>query len=230
LPRPALREEQLEELAPVKVAKPSLLDESNVPTPLRDQVLDELSKGEKLVWIGQPRPRNMVLRALPIVLVGLILTLVCAGLTITSLARPGKQGGGVRAALMTTMPMLVGIGIVLGTPIYQMWRAQRTVYALTNRRALVWFCQWHGGISPTTYTPAQIANMFRRDYWFLGQGAGDLVFHTVTKITVRTGSRGVGGVSTSKTHFGFLAIDRVRDVEKLVRETLTDRLMDKLVN
>jgi hypothetical protein len=34
--------------------------------------------------------------------------------------------------------------------------------------------------------------------------------------------------SVSTKHYGFLAVARVREVEKLVRETLIDRFVDKL--
>ena len=54
----------------------------------------------------------------------------------------------------------------------------------------------------------------------VARGAGDLIFRTTTVIVVRQGR--YGGVSRRVTHYGFLAIDNVRDVERLVRKTLLD--------
>ena len=69
--------------------------------------------------------------------------------------------------------------------------------------------------------------MRRGDSWLLADG-GDLIFRSVT--TVRTSYNRQGGSSRSvtTTHYGFLAIARVKEVEKLVRETLIDPFADRL--
>jgi hypothetical protein len=59
------------------------------------------------------------------------------------------------------------------------------------------------------------------------KGSGDLIFRTV-KVISNSGSRSQWTQSVKTKHYGFLAIAQVRDVEKLVRETLIDRFVDKL--
>ena len=57
------------------------------------------------------------------------------------------------------------------------------------------------------------------DSWFV-HGAGDLIFRTKTVVTVTQGK--YSGASTSIAHYGFLAIDDVSAVERLLREALID--------
>jgi hypothetical protein len=107
------------------------------------------------------------------------------------------------------------------------WRsAKRTCYALTTRRALVYK---EGLFSPTreSYSPVEVAKMRRSNSWLFRDG-GDLIFRSVT--VVRTSYQRQTGFSRSvkTTHYGFLAIAHIRDVEKIVRETLIDRFVDKL--
>ena len=108
--------------------------------------------------------------------------------------------------------------------------AGRTFYLLTNRRCVVWMSNWLGFVDMETYNPAQLLNMQRNDLWIFGKGAGDLVFRSVTTVTISHGRHGRGGGVTSSTKkFGFLSVENVRDVERLIRENLTDRLADRLV-
>jgi hypothetical protein len=198
--------------------------EHDVPEHLQERVTEELTKGEKLIWIGQPARRVLMVRSIPIVIFGCIFGLGALIFMLVGLV--GSRGmGGAPFILMPLFFLPFAIGMIL-SPWYRFWMAKRTCYVLTNRRCIVWMCNWFGGVHMENYNAAQLANMWRRDMWFFGKGAGDLVFRSVTTITVRTGRH--GGVSQSTTYYGFLAIENVREIEKLVRETLVDRFMDKL--
>jgi hypothetical protein len=131
------------------------------------------------------------------------------------------------SSLNITIPaviFLVGIGVGL-VPVYRWKMAQRTCYALTNRRAIVHKGGLFGPIREN-YAPSEVAAMRRSDSWIYG-GGGDLIFRTVQVLTTSY-SRGRAWQSVRTYHYGFLAIDCVREVEKLVRETLIDRFVDKL--
>ena len=69
--------------------------------------------------------------------------------------------------------------------------------------------------------------MRRGDSWLLADG-GDLIFRSVTTIRHSTSRHGHSSRSVTRTHYGFLAIARVKEVEKLVRETLIDPFADRL--
>ena len=84
-----------------------------------------------------------------------------------------------------------------------------------------------------SYTPMQLQSMNRRDSWFI-RGAGDLVFRTERRLVVTTTHyAGRGGSSSSVrekiVRYGFLGIDNVADIEKIVRHVLVDPLVDKCV-
>ena len=109
-------------------------------------------------------------------------------------------------------------------PFIRRHSAGRTCYALTNRRALV-YRQGLFGPTRESYTPLEVSGMRRSDSW-LFRGTGDLVFRTVYVVKSSGVSTGVGQRSVKTTHYGFLALPQVREVEKLVRETLIDRFVD----
>jgi hypothetical protein len=58
--------------------------------------------------------------------------------------------------------------------------------------------------------------------------AGDLIFSTVITVTTSYNNKGGSSKSVSTKHYGFLAVARVKEVEKLVRETLIDPFVDRL--
>jgi hypothetical protein len=110
-------------------------------------------------------------------------------------------------------------------PFYRWKMAQGSCYALTNRRALV-FRQGLFGPTRESYSPVEVAQMRRSDSWLFAEG-GDLIFRTVTVVRTSYSQRG-SSRSVTTTHYGFLAIARVKEVEKLVRETLIDPFADRL--
>ena len=111
-------------------------------------------------------------------------------------------------------------------PFYRWKMSQRSCYALTNRRALV-YKQGLFGPTRESYSPIEVAAMRRADSWVFAQG-GDLIFRTVTTVTTSRNSRGGSSSSVTTTHYGFLAIAHIQEVERLVRETLIDRFVDNL--
>ena len=86
--------------------------------------------------------------------------------------------------------------------------ARKTVYALTNRRVIVWQPSWFGRVTAQSFTASGLNQMFRMER---PDGAGDLVFQ-VPVTAFRANSQ--------PERRGFVAIDNVREVEELVRKTL----------
>jgi hypothetical protein len=116
-------------------------------------------------------------------------------------------------------------------------RSRRNVYLLTNRRAIVWTKKFFGR-KKEVYLPTQLVQLRSQGSW-LGKGVGDVIFKTIITIRIFTQSHGGGrgrhggfrGTSTSTsrtvTHYGFLAVENYQKVEKLIRETLVDKVIDK---
>jgi hypothetical protein len=215
-------------------------EDGAVPADLKEKVLAGLDRSEKPVWIGQPIPRLVLLRSgvyLAISGLGILIALLwlAVALVPSQAAAPAPKPGQKSAApAATANPLknpLPPIGLlfvsacVSAVPLVHRWLATRTCYAITTRRALVYK---KGLFGPTreSYSPLEVSAMERRNSW-LSAGSGDLIFRTVHVIThVRKPAMWNNNIRT--VHYGFLAIPQLDEVEKLLRETLVDRFVDKL--
>ncbi len=224
------RVEELEEDRGEEADEKTEAPEYSIPERYEEQLKSELTKGEKLIWCGQPSRRVVMIRSLLVSIGGAVFFLI---FLVVSLVMAFKGGRGDFGMLLMLLPIgFVFLIVGAVAPFYQAWKAARTCYALTNRRCIVWQCQWHGGVIMTTYTPLDLMNMWRRDMWFFAQGAGDVVFKTRTVTTVSVNrSRHGSSVSSSTTtyYYGFLSVENVGPIEKLIRETLLDKMTDRLV-
>src|SRR5690242_9223926 len=114
---------------------------------LEARVQAELAPGEKLVWLGQPRPRRSMLAGLPIVLFGIPWTAFAVfwvALAFGIGANAKRRGaGGIPPWLDLCFPLFglpfIGIGLgMLSAPYWIRRAAAKTCYAVTDRRAIVW--------------------------------------------------------------------------------------------
>lgn len=207
------------------------LAQCDVPDEMMEQAEGELGQGERLVWVGQPVPKIMVMRSLGASIGAAFISIIFLVVSFTMII-PEKN---TPMIMKLAFPGIAGV-ILLGAasvPFLAKMRARKTLYAITSRRAVVWNCNWVGMVSLTNYTPEQLQNMWRRNSWFMSdQGGGDLIFKSVTVITTthHYGRRGgYRGSSTSSTtyYYGFLAILDAAEVEVLLRETLIDPFKSK---
>ncbi len=181
--------------------------DSSLTPELADRIARELSRDENLIWAGQPRLDLATRPAFFLVPFGIVFTvisliwIVVAGfLTLGLLAPCG-------------LPFIV-VGVALiASPVWLRSRARRTVYALTNQRAIIWEPGWFGASTVRNYTAAGLGRISRTERT---DGSGDLVFEEITTYTHHTD----GGGNWQTTRRGFMGIDNVRDVEDLVRKTL----------
>jgi len=173
---------------------------------LAARVASELDPAERLVWAGQPRLDLMTRSAFLLVPCGIVFT----AFALIWIVLAAFLSAGIMAPC--GLPF-VAVGILLmGSPIWLRWRARQMIYALTDRRALVWEPAWWGTVTVRAYTAAGLGRMSRTER---ADGSGDLVFEEFTTV-----SNGTNGTTSHTTRRGFLAIDHVREVEDLVRRTL----------
>lgn len=208
---------------------------SELPENLAEQVKEQLQGKERLLWVGQPHPKLMMIRAIPVVIVGVIMLIV--GVIVPFLMKsPGGAG-------MDGMSILIGLGvggvgiIVLTAPIWAKKKALKTVYALTNRRALIWKAGFLWGYDFEEYSAAEMTGMKRQNSWFV-KGAGDLVFKEEKHITTTTTGAGRtrhGGYNPGHTttsvqiiQHGFMALKDVAEVDKLIRREIIEKVMRAL--
>ncbi len=134
-------------------------------------------------------------------------------------AAQGNGWGGLIGCLplffcLFTLPFLFIGGWMLTAPLWMPRRIRRIIYALTDRRALIWEPGWfRDRYTVRSYAREGLGRMVRVDR---ADGSGDLVFEEY--YTRSTDSDGTS--STTRHQRGFMGIDGVREVEELVRLTL----------
>jgi len=214
-------------------------EDGEVPADLKEKILAEVNANEKVVWIAQPVQALIFRRSMGWLIGGGIAAVLGLLLTLGGLVgskpapsvpgRPAPPAPPQVTGILGSFSMIIfvaGLGCAVGPPLCRWKMAQGTCYALTNRRALVYK---QGLFSPTreSYAPNEVAGMRRADSWLM-DGGGDLIFRTVKTISTTYNSRGGANSSITTTHYGFLAIAHVKEIDKLVRETIIDRFVDKL--
>ncbi len=183
-----------------------------LPSELAAQMGAELRPGERIDWVGQPIPARLARKGIAIVLFGLPFT------AFALFWMYGASGGFSRHSgfpddggftrifpLFGLIPLLAGLGM-LTSPYWLLRKARRTVYAVTDRRALVIEGRIFGGITVRSFEPGELADRRRVQH---ADGTGDLILERQwrTQNEVRRGSPEVG----------FLAIADVKQVDDLLQ-------------
>lgn len=168
----------------------------------------EMERGERIVWTGQPRPGRFALRAMPLFLFGLPWTAFAvfwvAG--ASGFKFPDFSKGFGFFPLFGLPFVLIGLGM-LTSPFWRMRAAKRTVYVLTDRRAVTFASSVWGTLSIQSYKPDRLRDLSRKQS---SDGSGDLIFERVLTSTNRD--------SGTMEDRGFLAISDVKSVEEMVRK------------
>jgi len=201
-------------------------DHEDLPDWFVDLIKAELSKKENIVWIGRPSMRVIQAQAwiaMPIglvLIVGAIVALIFSG-TVTEF---GLFLGLLLGGLFI---LLIGSAFTAAPWLVSLTGKYRAVYVLTTRRALIWeaVTRMRNEEMFSSYLVPQLVKMERRES-ALVKGAGDLVFGE--RIVVRSSGGSSGGTRREKQPVGFLKMDDVRTVEKMIRETLLDERTDAL--
>jgi hypothetical protein len=189
---------------------------------LRQRIETEVEPNERLLWTGSPDPARRAAGGIPAMLFGIPFTLfalfwtaMAGGFSFMFAGVAGQSGGPGFATPFMFFPLfglifvVVGFGLLL-SPLWAYLKAQRTIYAITDRRAIVLEENAFGSRSIRSFGPNEIVLMERREN---ANGIGDLVFSRERYSTYQNGR--------SRSHIrenGFFAIPDVRSVERILRE------------
>src|SRR5271170_1405877 len=141
---------------------------------LQNLVNSELESGEKLQWSGQPEPTRLAKGTLPILLFAIPWTaFACFWVTMacTGVSHMHQFGPMMIFPLFGLPFIFVGLGM-LSTPLFVYRQAKRTVYAITNKRALMLKASGRGK-TVVSYRPADFGNINRVEY---APNKGDLTW------------------------------------------------------
>lgn len=200
-----------------------LLENHRLPADLEGRVRSELQEGERVLWFGQPltgTPIRMgvlvaLVAGLPSLVFGLVWFVMTSGmLSLFGFEVKGKPVGFPAFAICLSLfglpIVLVGLGLMAAP--YWFWRqARRTCYAVTDRRAILWTAGKVAGWSIRSYPPDSLAKLHRVEK---SDGSGDLVFEEQVSIT------GDDQQTARTVQRGFMGIENVHEVEKLLRRAL----------
>lgn len=178
-----------------------------LPMELSAMLDAELSKGERIDWVGRPIPGRMARAALPIAIFGIPFTafaLFWIAMASGIWAR-GPRGVWSLFPLWGIPFVLMGLWM-LTTPLWMYRRALRTVYAITDRRALTIEVGPWGRVQVRSFEPASLSVLSRTQS---ADGSGNLVFQREYRRQ---------GRNSSFIDIGFLAVPDVKDVEDRIRE------------
>ena len=184
----------------------------SLPGELAELLDAELQDGEHVVWLGQPIPERFAKGAGCLVAFGAVWTAATLGgglfwLIILIIAR--HSGDGIPTLFfvfpLASVPFaLIGVAILL-VPRQMRRRAKRTVYALTDQRAIL--IEAGRSTAVRSFGPESFAGVEVRQNV---DGSGDVVFESDAPRDAR--------VYWSSFRGGFVAVPDVREVAELVRQ------------
>ena len=185
-------------------------DFAHVPGPLRNKIEMELRSGERIVWTAQPIPARVTRGSWIIVVFGI-------PWTAFALFWIGAAGWGASHApgpfklfpLFGVPFVLIGLGM-LSSPFWLRKKAAKTVYMITDQRAVVLSEGFRGRTRVESYAPAQLQSTTREEN---SDGSGDIIFET----RVWRDSDG----DRRSQRIGFFGVPDVRTVEEHIRALAT---------
>lgn len=172
----------------------------------------QLDSGERLLWSGSPSPRAAAVSALPAVLFGLpFAAFACFWIAIAWRATSQHAAGGMFPLFpLFGLPFLLVGMLIVFAPLWSSLGARGTVYAVTDRRAMIITSAGMRGVQSYTHDDlSDITLMEGKD------GTGSVFFAARSMPS----SRGY----TTTLRVGFIGIPEARHVEQLIRSQLKDR-------
>lgn len=178
---------------------------TEIPRELQDRVEREVEPGEQVFRMDMPVPRAFTRGSTAALLFGIPWTAfsvfwICAasGFRMPDISR----GPFVLFPLFGVPFFLIGLAM-LSAPLWEYRRAKKTVYVITDRRAIL----FAGGRSTTvrSFRPESLRELYRKDR---SDGTGDVVFCRRESYDRRN--------RPQSEEIGFLRVRNPRDVERLL--------------
>ncbi len=183
-----------------------MISDTVIPRFLQEKVDNELDSGERIQWMDMPIPRYFTpgstgafLFAIPWTAFAIFWVCGASGFKVPDFS------SGVNFFPLFGLPfILIGLGL-LSTPLWTYRKALKTVYVITDKRAIT----IEGGRLMTirSYPPEQLQNIYRKER---RNGTGDVV------ITRRAWQNSEG--NNRSEELGFLRISNPKEVEKMLNK------------
>lgn len=187
-----------------------------LPQNLQSRLDRELDEGESINWTAQPLYRVMRRAARHNWLgAGIIVALFVAFFLLMAwISSITPERDRSDEPWMSIVGAGVSILIWFAVyPLYLMWAksvANKTVYAITNKRAIILIVNKDGSTSERDYRGDELIHLARQEN---PDGTGTLTFES---------ARGAGTTAQSASRHQFRAIDNVIEIERLLRTQFGD--------
>ena len=175
-----------------------------LPGGLEVAVEGELYEDEQVKWTGQPRASRMVWKAVPPVLFGVPIVVFVLFMTWGDGGAMDDKGF-MDGFDWLLMPFILGGFWMLCSPIWVYHKAQKTVYVVTDRRAIIF--EKGFSVQIKSYEGQRLGEITKR---VRADGSGDIVFEGGYKKNKRNDNGGV-------TEVGFFGIERVNEIEDMLK-------------
>lgn len=181
--------------------------------PLRRCAERALDPQERLLWLGMPNVRGMMLREAVKSGCNLLLLLFLAAFAVGVLLLFG----------ILDFPW-VGAGAVVGVlclgqvmnVYWSKWQAHRTLYLITDRRALILQAGWGGRLY--VFPPGRLGAVKCNR---LPDGSGEIIFEEKVQTSTSHDSEGHSTERTQRFAIGFIELDNVADPREALERLLS---------
>jgi hypothetical protein len=184
-----------------------------LPPEIGERVEAELLDGETILWIGRPAfSIAFTGSGSPARLITLISTLLAvllvAGVVGTAAMSAGRT---IFPVIMINILIAVIVAMMAVRAMGNLWRNRHTIYAVTNRRALI--------IDNTTVQSFRSNDLEFIERRMRSATRGDIIFKRQPNLQKVYYGGGMAGRQAFSEPIGFFGIDNVREVEQLMLET-----------
>lgn len=188
-----------------------MIESHTLPADLDALVRDEIAPGERVRYAEQPVAGHDALRAFGMWLFAVPWTAFSVFWTVMAAGAAGEMNGWGVVFPLWGLPF-VGIGFAMLSSPWWTWRAaRRTLYVVTDRRAVVFSASGLRGVAVRSFAPDALRDTRRVER---PDGSGDLIF-------AETGHRDSDGDLVATTT-GFKTLADVRGAEAAVAALAAD--------
>lgn len=179
-----------------------------IPKEILERVESELLPDEDLLWVGQPYPTRFLwitsYKTHP-----LLSSTIAAGIGLVIAAL--FSGSLLLLALSITALVLAAI---IGGIAQQIYRANKTIYAISNQRALIIYDN-----QVETFGAKDLQSIVKKTK---SKGQGDIIFRKDSQSKITPSAYGLMLHRQEETERGFLGIENPNHVELLLLNTFGD--------
>ena len=172
-----------------------------IPKNLKERVEEKLEPGELVEWLGMPLPRYFR----PSLIFSFMLGILWTGFAIFWTWQYARQEDPIIALFMGTPFTLIGLVILVAPIIWSYRKPLKTIYVITNNRAITIEEWWSSSIQ--SYYPNHLQDIYCREK---RDGIGDVI---ITCRAIRESK-----FISQLDRLGFLQIKNPKEVEKKLKK------------